>query len=191
MEELLKDSLEKDENLLWSGRPETFETLDTTNKRNFIIKTVVSVVVAAVLMALYIVYALKSGVGIKAFVVVLLVVCAVFGPLNTFTDASKLRKKVLYAVTDKRLLVVRDSIKDVDYVCIIESSFKKDADGHTTLLCGGRAIKAKPTKWRAMTLIGKNSAEDDTGVCDSFAFYALPDDNTLMETIREHLPVIA
>lgn len=56
---------------------------------------------------------------------------------------------MLYAVTDKRLILVREAVRDMDFGRIKSASLRRDADGHTSLLCGERALKAKPDKWRA------------------------------------------
>lgn len=191
MEEMLKEALRSDEKLLWSGRPERFETLDKTHKSSFYRKIVWSVAICAAVLALYIIMALKNGADIKPVVIIVVVACGVLGPMSFFSDASKLRKNVLYAVTDKRLILVREGVRDMDFSRIKSASLRRDADGHTSLLCGERALKAKPDKWRAASLLAQGSGDGEDELCENFAFYALPESPELDTILFQHLPIIA
>lgn len=188
MEEILKSALKENEQLLWSGRPESFDTLDATHKHSFIVKSITAAIVAVIAEVLYLWLAKKNGANIMPLVMVLIALAAAFSPICVWLDASRLRKSVLYGVTDKRLILVRDGVKGVEFEKIDAAAFKTDADGHTTLLCGRRALKAKPSAWRASTLVGQSAYEE---ICDSFAFYALPADDSLKSTLKEHLPLMA
>lgn len=188
MEESLKNALNADEKLLWSGRPVAFDTLDATHKRSFVVKTAISTAVVVLLLALYIWYALTSGVGVKGFVVIVLLACGAFGPVSTFSDAARLRKNIIYAATDKRLITLRDSAKSVEYDKIPNAELRTDADGKLTLLCGKKGVGARPEKWRAMAVIGPSTVED-SGLCESFAMYALPDAAQFKKAVSAYLPV--
>ena len=181
MEEMLKEALRSDEKLLWSGRPERFETLDKTHKSSFYRKIVWSVAICAAVLALYIIMALKNGADIKPVVIIVVVACGVLGPMSFFSDASKLRKNVLYAVTDKRLILVREAVRDMDFGRIKSASLRR----------GERALKAKPDKWRAASLQAQGSGDGEDELCENFAFYALPESPELDAILSRHLPIIA
>lgn len=186
MEEILKEALKSGEKLLWSGRPESFETLDATHKKDFVVSLVCSAVIAAVLLALYVYFALKNNVEIKAFVVIVVLILSFFKPLGVWTDASRLKKSVMYAATDKRLIVIREGTKEASYGRIQEAQFKTDADGHTSLLCGKNALKLKDVKWRGATIVGQNT-DDGEAPCDSFVMYAVPESEKLKAVLAEKL----
>ena len=108
--------------------------------------------------------------------------------LRGLLDASKIRKRALYAITDKRLLILTDSAKSVEYSAISAAKLDRDEDGHTSLLCGEDAIKAKPWKRRAAMLSGAIT-DDNTGMCERFVMYALPDADKVKETLKPFLPL--
>lgn len=188
MEEYLKKELGEDEKLLWSGRPEPFETLDKTNKKAIIVKAVVTGIVVVALCLAYILYASGSGAGVKIGVPVVVVLIGVFVALRPLIDAAKVRKSVMYAVTDKRLLIVSDCVRSVEYSSINEVRFSTDEDGHNTLLCGEKGVKLKPSAWRVAVLTGVY-IDEETGLCDSFVLYAIPDAGKVKDILKTYLPV--
>ena len=181
MDEELKDALEQDEKLLWEGRPESFVTLDKTNKQAFTTKAIITVLVCIALILSY--YAATAAndnfkIGVAA-------VIAGFGMLiicSTFLDARKLRKQK-YGITDRRLLWMSDVVRSVPYSSIKQYRFGTDEDGHTSLLIGAEAIKKKSTKWRTM---GASSVfMNDAGECEQAVFYAISDPDRFKKIFEE------
>lgn len=185
MDELLKSALKDDEKLLWSGKPESFETLDKTNKPAFTKKAVISAVAAILLSIVYTFLVAKSN-NFKIGVVIVIFAIALFVPLAVLLDANKLKKSILYAVTDQRLITVADSAKGVEYSAIKTAAFKTDADGHTSLLCGADALELPPDKWRAQAVTGV-CLDDSAEVCERYAMYALPNAEKLKEILAPYL----
>ncbi|MGM9587200.1 MAG: hypothetical protein ACI3VA_06920 [Candidatus Limivicinus sp.] len=188
MEELLKESLREDEKLLWSGRPEAFETLDKTHKSPFIRSGIIAAVVTIALCVAYVILAKAKDVPLKPAVLVIVAACGIFIILRGLLDASKIRKRACYAITDKRLIILTDSAKSVEYSAIIAAKLDRDEDGHTSLLCGEDAIKARPWKRRAAVLSGAITNEN-TGMCERFVMYALPDADKIKEILKPYLPL--
>ena len=186
MEELLKESLREEETLLWSGRPEAFETLDKTHKVPFIRKGIIAALVTIAICAAYVIFAQIKNVPLKPAVPVIVAACGIFVILRGLIDASKLRKRVLYAITDKRLIIQTDSDKSVEYSAISAAKLSSDKDGHVSLLCGENAIKAKPWRRRELALTGAVT-NDTTGVCESFVMYALPETDKVNEILKSYL----
>lgn len=179
--------LKAEEHLLWSGKPENFEILDATNKPVFIFRCILCAVILAAVELLYILMAIGSGAGIKWGVAAVLAIACALSPILFLTRSRKLRK-FIYAATDTRLIIVSDQVKEIEYRRIPGCAFKTDADGHTTLLCGAKAISSKPGKWRELTFFG-DPGDDGTSPCGKFAFYAVETPEALRAVLDGKIPV--
>lgn len=180
MEEKIRESLEKGEELLWIGSPEQFDTMDKSNGGSIRLGSIIKAVVTVALIVLYVLAAKKNGADIMPVLIVLLVACGGYAIANPFLTADKLRKKTGYAVTDRRLITVTSEVKGIPYELIKEAAVKTDADGHSTLLCGADAVKAKAGQWRGMGAYPPR-LNSETGDCDILVFYAVPE----MEKVKE------
>ena len=184
MEEKLLAKLKDDETLLWSARPEAFETLDKTHKAHFVKKAILIGVIFTAIIVAYIVAALNTHSDIQIAVIVIGILAALYGIFGDFLDANKLKNKSLYALTNQRMIAMMGmSFEAVDYERISDFDFFTDDDGHVSLLCGERAREAKPFGRRSATVCGaQNNAE--TGLCEGFAMYGATAET---EKIREIL----
>ena len=190
MEETLARVLESDEHLIWQGKPEEFETLDKSYKKLFVNRVIIAIIAAAVIIAAYAFIILNKGVELNIFVRVVIAAASVLGPLSVFNYANKLRKKTVYAASNKRLIVYSGDLKTTEYEMIKTACFKKDEDGHTTLLCGKEAVNAAPSKWRMISLFGLNDLEAEGGPeCERFGFYALENPEELREVLAPYLKI--
>ncbi len=185
MEEILKDELRSGEKLLWTGKPEDFETLDVTHKKPLIIKAILILGIVFVLCAIYIFYALSIGIDIKKILVVAAVAFAFMGALNGLTDGRKM-KKMFYAVTDQRIISGIELAKSLEFSQISDVAFKTDADGHTSMLFGKDAIKAKSYEYRSLALLDAY-IDEETGFCTRFALYAVPDAENLKSILSKYI----
>jgi len=149
MEQQLRERLMPDEHLLWCGSPEPFETLDKTNKRPIIVGTIIKAIVAVCVLILYFVSIRQEGVSARPGLIIVVLALAAFAMLNPFLTARRLRKKTIYGLTDKRAMRCGSNDNAVPYERIKSAELRTDEDGHTTLLCGPRALKLKPRQWRA------------------------------------------
>ena len=172
MDENLKSTLEKDEKILFKGKPESFETLDKANKQPFIITTVLTVLVCLALILTYTINTL----AIENFKILVPFVIAAIGALiisSTFRDSRKIRK-LEYVITNKRLMRLGDEISSMPFPAIKQYIFKLDEEGRTSLLIGEDAITKKTSKWRSAAV--SSFAKDlNTGECEQAVFYAIPD----------------
>ena len=128
MEELLKEALREDEKLLWSGRPEAFETLDKTHKSPFIRRGIITAVVTVALCVAYVILVRAKEAPVKPAVLIIVVACGVFIIVRGLLDASKIRKRTSYAITDKRMLILTDTAKSVEYSAINMAKLDRDED---------------------------------------------------------------
>ena len=163
--------LKAGETLLWSGKAENYQILDTTNKPVFIFRSILCAAICVVVEVLYAATAISTGAGIKWGIVAVLFAACAASPILFLTRSLKL-KKYVYAATNLRLLIVTDQTKEIDYPRVKRCAFKTDADGHTSLLCGAKALASKPGKWREMAFFG-NPGDDGVSPCEKFVFYAV------------------
>lgn len=188
MEEKLLAKLKDDETLLWSARPEAFETLDKTHKAHFVKKALLIGVIFTAIIIAYIIAALNSHSDIQIAVIVIGIVAALYGIFGDFLDANKLKSKSMYALTDQRMIAMMGmSFEAVDYERISDFDFFTDDDGHVSLLCGERAREAKPFGRRSATVCGaQNNAE--TGRCEGFAMYGVTAEvDNIREILSQHI----
>lgn len=92
MEEQFREHLMEGEQLLWTGRPESFETLDKTNKTSIIVGLVIKAIITLGILLLFIISAQENG-GVKPGVIAFILAFAAFAFANSFLIARRLRKK--------------------------------------------------------------------------------------------------
>lgn len=186
MEQQLREHLMEDEQLLWVGRPEAFETFDRTNKTSLIVGLIVKVVVALGLIITYVAY--QDEGSLKPGIIIVILLFAILGVINPFLYARRLRNKTIYGLTNKR--VMRSGVYDeaVPYERIKSAVLRTDADGHTTLLCGPRAVNLKPRQWRGeadASFINSLDAPEAARVI----LYAVPMSDELNSLLEKYLPI--
>lgn len=175
MKERLKDYLSHGEEILWNSRPETFEIMDKTHKKAYTLRGVISVLVTLVLIVAYILLAIANSAGIKAGVIVVLVIAGAYLVVSPFLDSKKLGKSVDYVLTNEKLIIVTPSdARSVKLDAIPVAKLSTDEDGHTSLLCGEDALELSASKRRGATLTGA-LLNQDTMICERFVMYAIAD----------------
>jgi len=187
MENQLRERLMEGEQLLWVGTPEPFETLDRTNKTGIVIGLVIKAVVALGLLAAYFIGMRGNG-SVKPGIVIFILAFAAFAVLNPFIIAGRLRKKTIYGLTDRRVMRSGALDEAVPYDRIKRAALRTDADGHTSLLCGARAMKLKPRKWRSEADACFINDSDDPEA-ERVILFALPEDDELRALIKKYLPI--
>ena len=186
MEENFESLLAENEKLLFTVRPEHFETLDKTNRNSIVMGVIIKAVVTAILLVLYLLTALNAGsVNVAVFIVILAV--AAYAIANPFLVARRLRDKTLYGLTDKHILRSGSNAGAVPYDRIKHAVLRTDEDGHTTLLCG-ESTNLKPTKWR-LEADAAFINEMDNEEADRVILYAIPMNAELKAFLKEKLPL--
>jgi len=183
MDEMLSAYLEQNEKILWDSHPEAFETLDKTHRQPFTKKLLITVITTAILLALYI---LVIG-GHEPLIIAVVVIIAAYICVSTHMNAWQL-KKARYLVTDRRIIVMNNDITFAHYNEIPMAFFRKDADGHTSLVCGEYAAELVPHKWRSYCAAGVRFIPN-TKVCDNLILYAIPDPAKVKEILKPYLTV--
>ena len=188
MEDMLSSVLETGEEVLWRGKPETFATMDKTNKPAIVKSEIIKAVVTVALIVGYILAAGNNGAGIKPGIVIIIVAVMVYALIRPFTHANTLRRKVEYVITNQRLITVKDDVKGVEFDKIKTAELKTDDDGHTTLLCGPTAVKTEASKWRSDATLSARF-DSETNDCDSLTWYAIPNAKEAEVLLKKYLPL--
>lgn len=186
MEEQLREHLMEGEQLLWVGRPEAFDTFDRTNRTSLVVGLIVK---AAIVLGLIVGYVAAQDAGsMKPGIIIVVMAFAALAIINPFLVAGRLRKKTIYGLTDRRVLRSGQYDEAVPYERIRSAALRTDADGHTSLLCGPRAVKLKPRQWRGEADASFiNSAEAPEA--ERVMFYAVPMSDELRTLLERYLPV--
>lgn len=187
MEQQLREHLTEGEQLLWSGRPEAFDTMDRTNKAEIIAGLVIKVLVTLGILALCFISAREQGKVSPLFIAIVLAFAA-FLLANPFLIAGRLRKKTIYGLTDSRVLRCGVHDESVPYARIKSAVLRTDADGHTSLLCGPRAVNLRSRQWRGEADASFIDAHDDPEAA-RVILYALPMDDALKALLDKYIPV--
>lgn len=187
MEMQLREQLLEGEQLLWSGQPEPFETLDNTNKTGIIVGLIIKVLATLGVMLVFYISA-RDGQAIIPGMIAFILVFAAYALASPFLIARRLRRRTFYGLTDKRILRVGTNDAAVPYDRIKRAVLRTDKDGRTTLLCGPRACDLKPRKWRgeADAFFINNSSEPEA---ERVILYALPMNSALGDILEAHLPL--
>ena len=188
MEQQLREHLMEGEQLLWSGRPEAFETLDKTNKSSIITGLVITLLVTIGLLVVYVISARDNSVPIKPGVIIAILALAAVALANPFLIARRLRRKTVYGLTDKRVL--RSGVFDqaIPYERIRSAELRTDEDGHTSLLCGPRLAGLKPRKWRSEAEASFIDNRDEPEAA-RVIFYAIPMSEEVKGFLKQYLPI--
>ena len=181
-----KFELKKGETLLWEGRPESFSLFDCCVTPSLLKDLLVSLIGGLLIVAEYWFCSGRGPLRPGIFWIPAMLVCV---PLvRVFSDAFILNRSRYYA-TNRRLAIVNSVVKDVEYTRIPEAAFKTDRAGHTSLLCGGKAVLAGDSSFRERAVVGLDALIGEDTVCDSFAFYAVDDPDALNSALKNILSV--
>ena len=180
--------LQPDEQILWEGKPENFRTLDACHTLPLLRSVLIFLLGGALIGACAVL--LSESKTLNGDVYAILLLFAIIAPLRLVLDAAALRRTRYYA-TDRRLVAVGKNVQDVAYSRIREAGFVTDAAGHTSLLCGAKALAGAPWSIRERTVVGRDALEGETTICDGFAFYAVDDADGLRAVLENRLPLSA
>ena len=188
MKEKLKDYLAHDEEILWHGCVDFFETMDKTHKAYYTRRGIIAATVLILLIALYIPTAIRTGAGVKPGVVAVLAAAGLYSVFSPILDARKLRKMEYVLTSEKLMLVTSGDVRSVKLSAIPTARLASDADGHWSLLCGPDCDTLAPCKRRVATLSGA-ILDQDSMMCDRFVMYGIDDVQGLRSASVGHLTI--
>ena len=169
----IRENLQEDEAVLWSGRPEAFPLKNEANKKSLLTRWVICAALFAVLTAAYVLYSMSIPAGFKPIVVVVLVLVFGYVMLIPVLDRNKVQNKCQYIVTDKRAVV---AVGDNAFHAVSRAGLKVNAipagNGCVHLLLGAAAdTPEKKYLTRTYAPVKAEGTEDVTGI----AFYNVKD----------------
>ncbi|MBP5169043.1 MAG: hypothetical protein ILP14_07560 [Oscillospiraceae bacterium] len=185
MENQLHEHLMENEQLLWTGQPKSIETLDKTNKTSIVVGSIVKALITLGIIMVFIFSGQEKG-TISPGIIVVILAFGIFALVNPFLTARRLRKKTIYGLTDKRVMRSGATDEAVPYERIKNAVLRSDKDGHTSLLCGPRAVNLKPRKWRGEADASFINNADDPEAA-RVILYALPMDDKLKELLNRYI----
>ncbi len=185
MEDLLRKSLLEGEAVLWSGKAVPFKLLEPPYGKSLCAVWVLSTVWIVGFAALYIPFALNTGIEWNTIVPML--VLADFLPVllsvRPLLDKRELESKTLYAITNYRVFsITKDQVKSLFLKEETELDIVAESNGCGTVRIG-LACKKSPLFLRSHALMG---VKDETGKkVAGLAFYHLRAPKETVELIRE------
>ena len=182
MEQKLQEILEEGEQLLWSGVPEQFEMMNATYK-TFLVRKILLIAVGIVgLSGWYISAAIANGVKIQPVAIIVCALPFLYSIYSDFADVKKLQNKILYGMTDRRMITVGNGVSSVPYEKVDCWKLDADADGMVSLVCGMDAVKGKAHTRRSAAVCGART-NIDTDLCESYVMYGITKDAKAVEKI--------
>ncbi len=187
MEKRLRDLLERDEKLLWTGRPEPFQFLDRTNKTGIVMGLIIKAAITLAVLVFYIGACKETG-SISPGIILIILVLGGIALTNPFLVAGRLRNRTFYGLTDRRILRAGSHDTGVPYKRIKSAALRTDPDGHTSLLCGSRTLKLKPSQWRVEADVDFINNQDEPEAA-RVILYSIPVDAELEALLSRYLPL--
>lgn len=188
MEKEFEGILGKDEVLLWAGNPEPFTEMDAEYKgkirESLIFWAIVLVIVEACCIGP--VLALPNIALRIVLMLVPVVICGLF-VLGDIKQSGKV-KKLIYALTDKNIIVKGKTTKVCPYSDIVYCDIEEDKSGTKSLVCGtltdhiGHGLDV-----RSLTMLCLGKGVKGTFLADSLAMYSLSDEAVAI--LKEKLPI--
>lgn len=177
--EKLNSVLEQGETVKWSGVSQPYSLFDETRKKSTIFTLCCAAAWAVLTMGGYYAVTASSGAEVKLGVMLFLLATALLIIWMPISDKGKV-KKLLYAVTDKRVLIVSKentnqgamSFANIDAVRV-----DKGDNGNCHVMVGSSVFKASPRKLPGLAYLGKFVGESDNKKYTGLVFFNVSADD--------------
>ena len=184
MNEEIKRILEKDERILWTGKPQKNALFDEDTKQRSILRIVLSTAIPLLLIGIYVNSCVKNGLSVRIGLVAALAViglCAMMGIYTTWRTLGKIE----YVITDQRVYIFHayDKYFALPLELIDETRVVTGANGLDSLCIGSPACKLANHKLRAAGVEGCRIENADSSFTYYPVFYNLADANNVKKFI--------
>ena len=186
----LNQFLEEGEIIKWSGIAQPYSLFDETHKKATIIPLCCALVCAIILAGGYYDYCVSKGIDIKEGALVFCALIPLVVAYRIVVGKNKV-KNLLYAVTDKRVVIVP---KDSDKPCamciadIDELRSEKADNGNYHIRIGSPVFKASARKLPGLACDGKFDAQDTNIIGLVFYNVSADDEKAVCDLLK---PAIA
>ena len=166
LNELIRDSLHDEEEILWAGRPEGMKLLEAPYGTPIIIRWIICLILAAAALwygLIYIPSSAGSGVNTNVVMVIWLAIVIAIA-LWPLMDVNKLKRKCAYFITDQRALTFvtgsSGKLKDMFYTAVSEITFDI-IEGDRGNVYVGKKLKNSPQKARISAFTPPVDSEEE------------------------------
>ena len=155
MDDRIKKLLKADEHVRWIGKAEKDPFLNDSNRSSMILRWVLTAVIAVGLSVLYAVYCSNKAIPYYWAVNIFTIGVPLYIAVLPYMDHKRLRK-VIYAITDRRVIVSANDNRAYDMLLShVDSIQISRGIGGTTLILGSAVANASENKLRVLSLYGK------------------------------------
>ena len=186
--ELFNRYLLPGEQIRWAGRPQSFPFLDPENRKPILIQEIALAIGAVVLIVLYIVASLSRGNAVNPVLIVAILVVLAIPAASPLISYNKL-KKVVYAVTDSRILKLtgESEYTECSLAAVDELRLVRTVDGYSDLHIGSPTFSLRPGQVLDAGCIGVTvDSEDGKNVFP--VFYHIEDPAVAEAVLRQYAP---
>lgn len=186
--EKLNTMLENGETIQWSGVARPYSVFDETRKKGTILSVCIALAWAALSIGGYYAAIASSGAEAKTGLVLFLLAISFFILWMPLSDKGKI-KKLLYAITDKRVIIgtsennppITMPIADIDAIRLDNAD-----NGNCHVRMGSTVFKAAPRKLPGLAYSGKYIHENDAKKYTGLLFYNVSaEDGKAISTLLE------
>ena len=161
--EKINSVLEKGETIKWSGVPRPYALFDESRKKATIFTLCCAAAWAVLTMGGYYAVTASSGGDVKSGVMIFLLAISLLIIWMPVSDKGKI-KKLQYAITDKRVLIVSGENSNqiampIAYIDAVRVD--KGDNGNCHVMVGSSVFKASPRKLPGLAYLGKYTGESD------------------------------
>lgn len=185
---ILNNLLEDGETLLWSGAPQPYGLFDESHKKSTITTICLALAWGVFFVGGYYALAVSKDVEIREGVMLFCASVPLFVIGMALSDKNKV-KQLLYAVTDKRAIVVSDKPISLCAADIDNIRVDKADNGNCHIRLGSPAFKASPRKLPLLAHRGEYKDQENDRIYTGLVFFNVSAEDE--KIIRDLLPSAA
>ena len=171
--EKLSKLLEEGEAVRWSGTPQPYGLFDETHKTSTMISLFWALFWGIILVGGYYASTVKSGQEIQKGVMFFCAIIPIAVAWSPIGDKNYI-KKLLYAVTDKKVIVVSPETSNsfiMNIAGIDGVRVEKTKNGNCHIKVGSPVFKASAKKLLGLAIRGETDNEGNDKICKGLVFY--------------------
>lgn len=171
--EKLNSALEKGETIKWTGVAQPYGLFDESRKSSTITSIVCALAWAVLSMGGYYALTRSNGADIKTGVMIVLLAISFIILWMPISDKSKI-KKLTYAITDKRAIIVSKENNNpiaMNFADIDAIRTDKGDNGNSSVRVGSAVFKAAPRKLPGLAYHGEFVSQNDNKTYTGLVFF--------------------
>ncbi|MDL2285457.1 hypothetical protein LJB93_01785 [Desulfovibrio sp. OttesenSCG-928-F07] len=166
----LNSALEQGEVVMWSGAAQPYSLFGNSYKKSTMITLCWALAMAIILVGGYCAVAISRNVELKTGVLLFCAAIPVFIVWRDISDKNKV-KKLLYAVTNKRAIIIYKKTISIPLVRIDAVGIDQADDGNCHIKVGSSTLKASPRKLPFLAYNGDFKGQETEEFCTGLVFF--------------------